>query len=156
MSLETDTQLLWHFKSPTVAHYPRSIVSKCHLITFSDVARQRRRSECGWPRRRQPKVGSPRVPAGVHRNVHPDEPYHTPWQRHILLPRLRKWHGMTKLVNSNVGWETSFPVSVAFKPATLPSKQTAQAAAEHKQKVKSLNLNFSSHAWIWQIAVTST
>ena len=29
------------------------------------------------------------------------------------------------LVNSDVGWETSFPVSVAFTPATLPSKQTA-------------------------------
>ena len=49
----------------------------------------------------------------------------------------------TKLVNSNVGRDTSFPVSVAFTPATLPSKETAQAAAENKQEVKSLNLNFS-------------
>ena len=48
-----------------------------------------------------------------------------------------------KLANSNVDWEAWFPVSVAFTPATLPSKQTAQAAAEHKQEVKSLNLNFS-------------
>ena len=50
---------------------------------------------------------------------------------------------VNKSVNSNVGWENSFPVSVAFIPATMPSKQTAQAAAEHKQEVKSLNLNFS-------------
>ena len=50
---------------------------------------------------------------------------------------------ITKLVNSNIGLETSFPVSVVFTTATLPSKQTAQAAAEHKQEVSSLNLNFS-------------
>ena len=48
---------------------------------------------------------------------------------------------VTNGVNSNVGWELSFPVSFAYTPATLPSKQTAQAAAEHKQEVKSLNLN---------------
>ena len=54
---------------------------------------------------------------------------------------------ITKLVNSYVGWVTSFPVSVAFTPATLPSKQTAQTAAEHKQEVSSLNLNFSLHAF---------
>ena len=47
------------------------------------------------------------------------------------------------LVNSNVVCETSFPVSVAFTPASLPSKQTAQAATEHKQEVNSLNLKFS-------------
>ena len=50
---------------------------------------------------------------------------------------------LIKSLNSNVGWETSFPVSVAFAPAPLPSKQTAQAAAEHKQEVKSLSLKFS-------------
>ena len=50
---------------------------------------------------------------------------------------------MTKHVNSNVGCETSFPVSVVFTPATLPSKQTAQAAADHKQEVSSLNFNFN-------------
>ena len=50
---------------------------------------------------------------------------------------------MCKLVNSNVGSETSFPVSVVFAPAKLPSKQTAQAAAEHKQEVKSRNLNLN-------------
>ena len=44
---------------------------------------------------------------------------------------------MRKGVNSNVGWETSFSVSVAFTPATLPSKQTAQVAAEHQQEVTS-------------------
>ena len=37
----------------------------------------------------------------------------------------------------------SFPVYVTFTPATLPSKQTAQATAEHKQEVSSLDLNFS-------------
>ena len=52
------------------------------------------------------------------------------------------WH-INKLVNSNVGWETSYPVSVALTPATLPSKHAAQAAAEHKQEMKFLNLNFS-------------
>ena len=50
---------------------------------------------------------------------------------------------INKVVNSNVGGEASFPDYVAFTPATLPSKQTAQAAAEHKQELSSLNLNFS-------------
>ena len=49
---------------------------------------------------------------------------------------------MSKGENSNAGWETSFAVYVAFTPATLPSKQTAQVAAEHKQEVKSLNSEF--------------
>ena len=68
---------------------------------------------------------------------------------HLSLHRNVQW-GLSspqsvtsKLVNSNVGWETSFPVSVEFTPASLPSKQTAQA----NQEVKSLNLNFSYHAW---------
>ena len=58
-----------------------------------------------------------------------------------------------KLVNSNVSWETAFPVSVASSPATRPSKQTAKAAAEHKQEVISLNLNFSLQACLWFKAV---
>ena len=56
------------------------------------------------------------------------------WRTGLLIP---------KLANSNVGGETSFPVSVAFTPAALPSKLTALAAVEHKQEVSSLNLNFS-------------
>ena len=39
---------------------------------------------------------------------------------------------MVKLVNYNVGCETSFPVSVVFTPPTLPSKQIALAEAERK------------------------
>ena len=54
---------------------------------------------------------------------------------------------MSKGVNSNVSWDTSFPFSVVFTPATLPLKQTVQAAAKHKQEVKSLNLNLSNHTW---------
>ena len=70
------------------------------------------------------------------------------WTGAYAFDELHARHGstdyadsMSKLVNSNVGWETPFPVSVAFTPATLPSKQIALAAAEHKQEVRSHNLN---------------
>ena len=56
----------------------------------------------------------------------------------------------SKPVNSYLGWESSFPVSVASKPAKWPSKQTAKAAAVHKQEVSSLNLNLSLRAWLPQ------
>ena len=62
--------------------------------------------------------------------------------------RIRCFTQYCVIVNSNVGWETSFPLSVAFTPATLPSKQTDQTAADHKQEVRSLNLNFSYYAWL--------
>ena len=39
--------------------------------------------------------------------------------------------------------ESSFPISVASKQAT----QTAKAAAEHYQKMSSLNLNLGLKAW---------
>ena len=65
----------------------------------------------------------------------------------------RKYHfqfsPLTKFVNSNIGRESSFPVSVESRPAMQPSKQTAKAAAdvaEHKQEMSSLNLNLSLHA----------
>ena len=48
-------------------------------------------------------------------------------------------HMICKLVNSNVGWESSFPVSVVSRPAMRPSKQTAKAATQHRQKVISLS-----------------
>ena len=50
---------------------------------------------------------------------------------------------INKLVNSNLGWRSLFPVIDASRPATRPSKQIARAAAEHQQEVTSLNLNFS-------------
>ena len=46
---------------------------------------------------------------------------------------LRTSSYMSKLVNYNLGWENSFPVSVASRPTMRPTKQTAEAAAEHKQ-----------------------
>ena len=55
-----------------------------------------------------------------------------------------------KLVNSNLGCETSFPVSAASRPFTRLSKQTTIAAAEHKQEMSSINLNLSLKAWIWR------
>ena len=39
-----------------------------------------------------------------------------------------------------------FPVSVASTPATWPLKQTAGPVVEHKQEVRSLNLNLSLQA----------
>ena len=42
--------------------------------------------------------------------------------------------------------ESSFPVSVVYRPATWPSKQTVEATAEQKQEVSSLNLNLSLQA----------
>ena len=53
---------------------------------------------------------------------------------------------MTKFVNSNLGWESSFPVCVASRPSTWPWKQTAEAAVEPKQEVITLNLNSSLQA----------
>ena len=47
------------------------------------------------------------------------------------------------VVNYDLSWEKSFPVSDASRPARRPSKQTAQEAAEHKQEVSSLNINLS-------------
>ena len=35
---------------------------------------------------------------------------------------------LTKLVNSNVGWESSYPVYVASPPSTQPSMQTAKGS----------------------------
>ena len=53
----------------------------------------------------------------------------------------------TKLVNSNLGYESSFPVSVVSRPATRPSKQPAKATAGQKQDVSSLNPNLDLQAW---------
>ena len=58
----------------------------------------------------------------------------------------------TKLVNSNLGLESSFPVSVASRPVRRPSKQPALAAAEHKQEISYLNLHLSLQAWWPQTA----
>ena len=52
----------------------------------------------------------------------------------------------TYLVNSNLGCESSFPDSVASRPATRASKQTALAAAEDQQEISSLNLDLSLQA----------
>ena len=54
---------------------------------------------------------------------------------------------ISKLVNSNLGLESSFPVIVASRPATQTSKQTAKATTKNKTKVSPLNLNFSLQAW---------
>ena len=62
-----------------------------------------------------------------------------------FLPRLAVPSSF-KPVNSNLGQESSFPVSFASRPARRPSKQTTEAAAEHKQEVSSLNPNLSSQA----------
>ena len=57
---------------------------------------------------------------------------------------------VSKLVNSNLGWESLFPVFVASRLAARPSKQIAKAATEHKQEVSSHNINFSLQACFWE------
>ena len=57
-----------------------------------------------------------------------------------------------KLVNWNLGWESSFPVSVESIQAMQPSRQATDAVAEHKQEVSSLNLNLSLRAWLQNIS----
>ena len=62
---------------------------------FPDIARERPRSECDRPRRRQRQVRASRVPAGVQRDVHPDDhPDTTRQERQLLLPRILKRHGV--------------------------------------------------------------
>ena len=68
-----------------------------------------------------------------------------------LFKAISEWD-ISKGVNSILSCETLFPVSVAFTPSTLPSKQRAQAliprsrqarVGTYTQEVKSINLNFS-------------
>ena len=52
-----------------------------------------------------------------------------------LLPTCTVFSILTKLVNSNVGLESSLTVSVASRPATGPAKQTTEKVVEHKQEM---------------------
>ena len=56
---------------------------------------------------------------------------------------------MTKLVNSNVGWESSFPVYVLMLPKLSALGVAWLVWLQLKQEMSSLNLNFSLHAVWW-------
>ena len=60
---------------------------------------------------------------------------------------------ITKPVNSDSGRQSSLYVSVASRPAMRPAKQTAEAAAKHKQEMSSLNLNLSLQACLYNVSI---
>ena len=61
-------------------------------------------------------------------------------------------NAVTKLINSNVVRESSFPISV-LSTLAQPSEQTAKAAVEHKEEVTSLNLHLSLQAYVLRMGL---
>ena len=69
----------------------------------------------------------------------------------VTLPNFSDPSHTWPSLSTQIGWESSFHVSVASRPAMRHSKQTAKSAAEHWQEMSSLNLNYSLQAWTWHM-----
>ena len=57
---------------------------------------------------------------------------------------------MTKPVNSNLGWENSFPVCVLLLPWLSALRAAWLVWTQQKQEIISLNLNMNWQAWRWR------